>query len=116
VQLQPVEFSSLPQAALEFLNQGGSPQQLDQALYRAGFASLPVPVDTADMTGDGREEAVVAIFDPASSNMPPAGSLLIYECQAGEYQLACRSTPRTVSARLPCATCWILTPMGRLSW
>lgn len=80
------DFDQYPQAIRDFLNNGGTPSDLDEALYNAGVANQPVAVKTADMTGDGQEEVVVSIFNPASQTMPPAGTLMIYACQSGAYQ------------------------------
>jgi hypothetical protein len=86
--LLDVTFDAYPKAIQQFLNEGGWVNELDQALYSAGIANLPVAVEAAEMTGDGSEEVVVSIFDPGSDNTPPAGLLLIYACDQGEYQLA----------------------------
>jgi tetratricopeptide (TPR) repeat protein len=82
------DFDQYPQAIQDFLNNGGTPSDLDEALYNAGVANQPVAVKTADMTGDGQAEVVVSIFDPASQVMPPSGKLMIYTCNGGAYQLA----------------------------
>ena len=87
-ELEAGDFDQYPQEIQDFLNSGGAPSDLDDALYDAGVANQPVAVETADMTGDGQEEVVVSIFDPASQVMPPAGTLLIYICQDEAYQLA----------------------------
>lgn len=85
--LNATAFSEYPQAALTFLDNGGTPEMLDAALSQAGIANQPRAVATTDMTGDGKYEVVVSIFDPASTTLPPSGALLIYVCQEGQYVL-----------------------------
>jgi hypothetical protein len=72
---------------LSFLNAGATPQELDRALYDQGVANQPVGVLSADMTGDGKLDVVVSLFDPESQHIPPAGALLIYTCQGDSYGL-----------------------------
>ena len=78
----------LPGAILDFLNQGGALEELDQALYDAVVANLPTAVASADFTGDGLLDVAVSVFDPTSSLYPPAGQLLVYTCVQGQYELA----------------------------
>jgi hypothetical protein len=92
--LPEASFDALPEAVLEFINNGGSPEQLADALYVAGFANLPEPAAAGDLTGDGIDEVVVSIFEPDSLNMPPAGLLLIYICDENAYQLAYQEDSR----------------------
>ena len=66
--LPDASFDSYPKAIQQFLNEGGLVNELDQALYSAGIANLPVAVAAAEMTGDEYEEVVVSIFDPGSGN------------------------------------------------
>lgn len=88
VELAEVAFAEYSQAILAFLNDGGMPEALDDQLYQAGVANQPVAVDFADMTGDGRFDIVVSIYDPVSESVPPEGILLIYICRNGSYQIA----------------------------
>jgi len=88
--LPPAEFPAFEQNMLGFLNQGGSPVELDSALYAAGVANQPRSVATADLTGDGWQDVVVSIYDPESRFVPPSGLLLIYICQEGHFILAHR--------------------------
>jgi hypothetical protein len=81
----PGEFPAFEQNILGFLNQGGSPLELDSALYAAGVANQPRSVAAADLTGDGWQDVVVSIYDPASSSVPPGGLLLIYTCQEAHF-------------------------------
>jgi hypothetical protein len=87
ISLETGPFGRYPHRILTFLNAGGDPQELDQGLYLAGVANLPVPVAVADMTGDDRQDIVVSIFDPESQQIVPAGVLLIYRCENGAYIL-----------------------------
>jgi hypothetical protein len=87
VSLAKVTFAETPQAILDFLNAGGSIAALDEALYQAYIANQPVAVGAIDLTGEGKQDVVVSIFDPASSLLPPGGKLLIYVCQEGVYRL-----------------------------
>jgi hypothetical protein len=92
--LPEVSFDALPEAVLEFMNNGGSPEQLADALYVAGFANLPEPTAAGDLTGDGIDDVVVSIFEPDSLNLPPAGLLLIFTCDENAYRLAYQEDSR----------------------
>ncbi len=81
------DFDSYPTAVLDFLNQGGSPDQLDAALYEAGVANQPVSVASADLTGDQKIDVIVSIYNPASQTIAPPGKLLVYTCQESRYSL-----------------------------
>lgn len=81
-------FSTYPQSILDYLDKGGTPESLDQALYSVGVSNQPISVATGDLTGDKKVDVVVSIFDPASQITPPAGMLLIYVCSDGQYSLA----------------------------
>lgn len=82
-----VGFDELPMAIADFLNQGASPQALDEALYEADVAGVPAAVKVGDMTGDGKQEVVVAVLQPLADNPLPGGKLLIYVCHQGTYVL-----------------------------
>jgi hypothetical protein len=86
--LDDLTFGKAPEAILTYLNAGGTPDGLKQALNNAGIANQPVSVQTADMTGNGKNDWVVSIFDPGSQLIPPGGALLIYTCQGGGYELS----------------------------
>ncbi|HJW89651.1 MAG TPA: VCBS repeat-containing protein [Anaerolineales bacterium] len=88
--LAPVDFAGYPQAVLDFINAGGTLQDLDAALYAAGVANQPVAVASGDLTGDGVQDVIVSIYDPGSLVIPPEGVLLVYTCHAGQYGLAHR--------------------------
>ena len=81
------EFTAIPGAILDFLNNGGSIATLDEALYQKRIANQPVAVGAMDLTGDGKQDVAVSIFDPASPLTPPAGKLLVYGCQEGVYRM-----------------------------
>jgi hypothetical protein len=80
-------YAGLPQSIQDYLNRGATAAALDQALYDLGLANQPVAVSEADLSGDGKRDIVVSIYDSASESMPPAGDLLIFVCQAGSYAL-----------------------------
>jgi hypothetical protein len=86
--LGDLTFGKAPEAILAYLNAGGSPDGLKQALNQAGIANQPVSVQMGDMTGNGKDDWVVSIFDPGSQLIPPGGTLLIYTCQGGGYELS----------------------------
>jgi len=87
VKLPALEFLGYPQAILEFLNSGGSAQELDQKLYSAGVANQPLAVATFDLTGNSIDDVVVSIIEPQSSTILPGGTFLIYVCQQDGYHL-----------------------------
>jgi hypothetical protein len=86
--LQAPTFGDYPRGILEYLNQGASPDALDEALTEAGVANVPLAVVPADLTGDGVQDVVVSIFNPRSEAIVPPGKALIYICEAGRYSLA----------------------------
>jgi hypothetical protein len=81
-------YRQIPEAVLDFLNQGGSLEALDEGLYEAGIASQPVAAAQADFTGNGKQDVVISIFDPFSPATPPGGRLVIYTCANGAYELS----------------------------
>lgn len=87
VKLPELEFLGYPQAILEFLNSGGSAEELDQELYSAGVANQPLAVATFDLTGNSIDDVVVSIIEPQSSTILPGGTFLIYVCQQDGYRL-----------------------------
>jgi hypothetical protein len=87
VKLPELEFLGYPQAILEFLNSGGSAQELDQELYSAGVANQPLAVASFDLTGNSIDDVVVSIIEPQSSTILPGGTFLIYVCQQDGYRL-----------------------------
>lgn len=87
VTLPNLEFLGYPEAILEFLNSGGSTQELDQELYSAGVANQPLSVATFDLTDKSIDEVVISIIDPQSNTIVPRGTFLIYVCQEDGYRL-----------------------------
>jgi hypothetical protein len=85
--LEQAAFEDYPQAILDYINRGVTLQQLDQALYELGTGYPPTAAASADLTGDLKEDWVVSIFDPLSASTPPAGTLLIYTCNNGQFVL-----------------------------
>lgn len=88
VELPDAPFEQYPDRILEFLNRGGALPELDTLLYDAGIANQPLAVAAEDMTGDGKTDVVVSIFNPDSLSTPPGGVLLIFICQQDRYTLA----------------------------
>jgi tetratricopeptide (TPR) repeat protein len=86
--LAQAAYEDVPDAVLDFLNQGGSPASLESLLYDLGVANQPLAAGTGDLTGDGKEDLVVSVYDPRSPTLPPAGRLIIYLCKNGSYELA----------------------------
>jgi hypothetical protein len=78
-------FDDYLDVILAYINSGATPDELDRALYDAGVGNQPVALVSGDMTGDGKLDLVVSIFDPQSTDIPPAGTLLIYICQDAKY-------------------------------
>lgn len=83
-----VDFDEYPQIILNFLNRGGTGENLDSQLYDAGIANQPITLSLADMTGNGKDDFVVSIFDPQSSHIAPGGTLMIFTCQNDSFTLA----------------------------
>jgi len=77
-------FAEYPQAILEYLNSGGEVDALntDRSHAQAG-----------DLTGDGKNDVLVAVTASDGETVPPLGTLLIYNCQAGQYMLTFDLTP-----------------------
>jgi hypothetical protein len=84
--LNALTFDDYLQAVMLFVNSGGTPDELEEALANEGVASQPVAVSYADMTGDGKYDLVVSIFDPSSMSTPPEGSLMAYVCEGAQYK------------------------------
>lgn len=82
------DFEGYPQAVLDFLNNSGSWQALDTALYDAGVANQPTAVAATDFNGDGKNDIAVSIFNPESQSIPPEGRLMLYMCREGQFEIA----------------------------
>ena len=87
VTLDAPEFNVIPQAVLEFLNSGGSIQDLDRELYLLEVDNQPMTTAVSDMTGNGMNDVVVSIINPHSENILPRGKLLIFICSENVYRL-----------------------------
>lgn len=85
--LETTSFEKYPEAIQAFINSGATPEDLDKVLYEAGIENQPIGVASADLTGNGKMDFVVSIFNPSSENIPPSGKILIYVCENGRYLL-----------------------------
>jgi tetratricopeptide (TPR) repeat protein len=83
--LPPLDYRIIEGSVLEYANQGASIGELSQALNAAGVANQPTAVLSGDMTGDGKNDLVVSVFDPQSKHIPPAGKLIILVCEGGKF-------------------------------
>jgi hypothetical protein len=86
--LPPTAYHVMPEAVLDFLNRGGTLEALDEGLYNSGIANQPVAAASGDLTGNGKQDVVISVYNPVSPSIPPAGQLVIYTCQNGAYELA----------------------------
>lgn len=82
-----VDFPDIQNALLDFLNQGASYTEVVGAISDEGVANLPISVAEGDMTGDGKNDFIISIFNPTSPNNPPGGKLLIYVCREDHFIL-----------------------------
>jgi len=80
----PASFAEYPQAILEYLNSGGEVDALNADRSHA---------EVGDLTGDGKNDVLVAVTSSDGETEPPLGTLLIYNCQAGQYVLTFDLTP-----------------------
>ncbi|MBW8010957.1 MAG: hypothetical protein FVQ83_06910 [Chloroflexi bacterium] len=85
--LVDTNFEFYPELIVEFLNTGGSEEELALSLEALGIASPPTAVIVGELSGDDRTDVVVALLDPDSQTVPNPGLLLIYVCQDGQYAL-----------------------------
>lgn len=79
-------YAALPEVVGDFLNQGGTLQQLDQGLYDLGFLGQPQGITAGDFDGNAQLDLAVVFINPQSSAVTPQGELWIYLCQQGTYQ------------------------------
>lgn len=93
------DYQTFPQAILDFLNAGASPEELAVYLMVEGLGPEEQPVWAEDLTGDGVREVVVTVYDKAQ---PHQGALLILDCMGGQYVLAYTavSEPQAYAPRL----------------
>ena len=80
----PAGFAEYPQAVLNYLNSGGELVALNTDRSHA---------EAGDLTGDGKGDVLVAVTSSDGETVPPLGTLLIYNCQAGQYVLTFDLTP-----------------------
>jgi hypothetical protein len=71
---------------LSLLNEGAPPGVLRRVLEEAGIASQPSPLLPGDLDGDAKIDVAVSIFDPQSTNFPPASAVIVYRCEQGAYR------------------------------
>jgi len=83
--LADTDYQTFPQAILDYLNAGASPEELAVTLIVQGLGPEEQPVWAEDLTGDGVREVVVTVFD---ETQPRQGSLLIFNCVDEQYVLA----------------------------
>ena len=79
------DYQSIPQAILDYLNAGASPEELAVTLIVQGWGPEKQPVWAEDLTGDGVREVVATVYDQAQ---PPQGALLIFNCVDAKYVLS----------------------------
>ena len=80
----PAGFAEYPQAVLNYLNSGGELVALNTDRSHA---------EAGDLTDDGKNDVLVAVTSLDGETVPPLGTLLIYNCQAGQYVLTFDLTP-----------------------
>jgi hypothetical protein len=80
-----IDYQTFPQAILDYLNAGASPEELAVTLIVQGLGPEEQPVWAEDLTGDGVREVVVTVYN---ETQPPQGALLIYDCVGGQYVLS----------------------------
>ncbi|MFN2145380.1 MAG: hypothetical protein ACK2T7_08490 [Anaerolineales bacterium] len=77
-------YQEFPQAILDYLNAGASPEELAVTLIINGLGPNEHPVWAEDLTGDGTREVAVTVFD---ESQPSQGAMLIFNCADGQYQM-----------------------------
>jgi hypothetical protein len=102
---KPAAFSRYPEAISLYLSAGGPATILEATLRTWGAVAegAIVQADT-DLTGDGINEVVVTIYDPANykPGVASAGELLVYGCAQKGYRLLYNTlySPSTVLPEL----------------
>jgi hypothetical protein len=82
--------SEAEQVVLDYLDQGGSPEQLQKEIKKLGAILDSSQVFTTDINGDGINEVVLAInFAPprSGSYLDMHGDLFIYNCADSKYDV-----------------------------
>lgn len=85
--LEETNYENYPQAILEYLNGGASPEELAAELRSRGIAYAPEgfpPVRVYDLTADGVYDVIVSIINP---HLPSQGALMVYTCHDAQYLL-----------------------------
>jgi hypothetical protein len=100
---KPASFSRYPETIGLYLSAGGPPTILEATLRSWGAVAegAVVQADT-DLTGDGINEIIVSLYDPAyyKPGTPSPGQLLVYGCAQKGYRLLF-STPYSPSTIIP---------------
>ena len=102
--LRPTTFNSYAQTIGLFLSAGGATTTLESTLRAWGAINEGrgvVQADT-DLTGDGVNEVILALSDPATfrAEQPSPGQMLIFGCDKRSYKLL-YSTPFSQATLLP---------------
>ena len=79
------DYQTFPQAILDHLNAGASPEELAVFLIVQGLGPEEQPVWAEDLTGDDVRELVVTVYE---ATKPPEGAMLIYDCVDEQYVLS----------------------------
>ena len=88
VPLPVVAQNELPRAILDYLNQGGKPEELVPILETLGFAKPPFILAAVDINSDGWTDVALTLIDPSRGSMnTPPGDLLVFTCLQDGYQL-----------------------------
>lgn len=100
---KPASFSRYPEAIGLYLSAGGPATILEATLRSWGAVAegAVVQADT-DLTGDGINEVIITLYDPASykPGVASPGQLLVYGCSQKGYRLL-YSTPYGPSTLIP---------------
>lgn len=87
-------IETFPSQALEYLNRGGSLEELGQAIQGTRLEPHEgMTYSRQDFSGDGWEDVVFSILNGDGRQIAPAGTLLFFVCQDDQYQLAYTSPP-----------------------
>jgi hypothetical protein len=78
-------YEEFPQAILDYLNAGASPEELAVSLILQELGPKDRPVWAEDLNGDGVREVVATVINLA---LQPQGAMLIFDCQDGQYVLS----------------------------
>ncbi|KAA3644997.1 MAG: hypothetical protein DWQ07_16485 [Chloroflexi bacterium] len=94
-QLQPTVFENYPNAILDYLNAGGTAEELAVDMEALGINNPPPLPDTApitaasaDFTGDGLLDIAVSFINAEVQSATPPGMLVIYTCSTNIYSIS----------------------------